>query len=185
MTSHLSEADLARMRRGGIAAISDERGLALFDAALAADRASALAASARSHESQGPGLHRRAAADPPRSRARAPAPRRGFRLACGQARDPRRRPSADELRARAGARERSPQSSATPPPQEVEPDRAFKELGFDSLAAVELRNRLSAISGLRLPATTVFDYPTSASLAAFLLAGGERGGYSPRSCAPR
>jgi len=56
-------------------------------------------------------------------------------------------------------------------PEDIAPDLTFRDLGFDSLLAVDLRNRLTAITRVRLATTALFDHPTPAALAAYLAAG--------------
>ncbi|MFH8371880.1 SDR family NAD(P)-dependent oxidoreductase, partial [Streptomyces sp. NPDC018031] len=175
MTEHLDQADLARVGRTGALPLPPEHGLALFDAALAADLALAVPirldlAGLRSRAGAGeavPPLLRglvRAAAR--RATANAADQASGaealLRSIAGAPRATRERTLLDLVRTHAAT------VLGHPTAQAVEPERAFRDVGFDSLTAVELRNRIGAATGLRLSAAVVFDHPTPAALAAHL-----------------
>ncbi len=168
MGAALEEADRSRMRQGGFAPLSAEQGLDLLDGALRGDRAAVLAvrlepAALRGLASLG--------VLPPVFSELVRAPRRragGSSLAHQLAELPeaeRQGAVLELVRSQVAAVLGHPSSEA------IEPDRAFSELGFDSLAALELRNRLGLVTGVPLSATVVFDHPSAAALAAHLLEG--------------
>jgi acyl carrier protein len=174
LTGQLGEGGRARISRAGITALTADEGLALLDAALARDEALLVpvrldVAGLRAHAARGgvvPALLRGLAGGPARPSAASAAPGASAellsqRLATLPAGD-RDRILLDLVRSEAAAVLGHASAEA------VEPDRAFSDLGFDSLTAMELRNRLNAATGLRLAATLVFDYPTSTELAGYL-----------------
>ncbi|MEU5684057.1 type I polyketide synthase [Streptomyces venezuelae] len=173
LTGDLSATDLDRMRRTGIRPLTADQGLALFDAAVRAPRALSVpaaldVAALREQGDPGPLL---------RGLARTPVRRSAVNTAAGAGGGGLRErlaglTPADRARTLTGlVRAQAAAVLGHTHADTVAEDRAFKDMGFDSLTAVELRNRLATATGLRLPVTTVFDHPTPAALAAALLAG--------------
>ncbi|RKT55633.1 acyl transferase domain-containing protein [Saccharothrix australiensis] len=169
MAAGLGGRDLGRMRQAGMVPLTVEQGLELFDAALRHDRPHTVLArldrAALRAPATPPIWHDLVA--PARTSAPAPAGSLADRLA---GLPPARRESAvlDVVRAHLAA------ALGHADPASLDPSTPLRELGLDSLTAVELRNRLAAATGLRLPVTAIYDHPTASALAAHLLA--EAGG---------
>ncbi|MCF1512739.1 type I polyketide synthase, partial [Streptomyces glomeratus] len=171
MAAALTEADRNRFARTGMAAISPEQGMHLFDAALRVDAAALvpLPLDMGALRALGTGVPsllsslvrtpvRRTASAGPAAGSTAVGPTLAERLA-GLTEDEQQQAVLDLVRAEVAT---TLDYGGT---DSLDMKRGFKELGLDSLTAVELRNRLGKATGLRLPATLVFDYPTPAAVA--------------------
>ncbi|BCJ41926.1 hypothetical protein GCM10010168_88220 [Actinoplanes ianthinogenes] len=166
LDDRLSGADVQRMARSGVRPLTPEQGLALFDVALAGADPVPVALNLDL-----PALRRRGDV-PPALRGLVPA--RPAPAAAG----------GDDLTGHLATLDPPQQESflldlvcghaaavlGHDDPRTVGAGKGFSDLGLDSLGALELRNRLAAATGLRLPATLMFDYPNPWLLARFLLA---------------
>ncbi|WP_443073214.1 type I polyketide synthase [Streptomyces sp. S465] len=172
MGSGLSEVDISRMRRAGLPPLSPAEGLALLDAALGSGEVATVpmridAVALRTQAAAG------TLAPLLRGLVRVPVRRVADNTAgdgvsglagrlAGLSAAEQDRLLLDLVRTHVAA------VLGYADPQALEEGRAFKDLGFDSLTAVELSNRLREATGLRLSPTLVFDYPNAASLAGHL-----------------
>ncbi len=172
MTGHLGGGDAARMSRGGVLGLSDKQGLAMFDRAVREDRADVVAVR---FDTAALAEHARAGMLIPLLRELTMGSWRAAAVSAdvvqvsqlrqrltGLAEAEQLQILLDVVRSQVAAVLGHASSAA------VDPERAFTEAGFDSLTAVELRNRLTGVTGLRLPTTLVFDHPNPAALAAHL-----------------
>jgi polyketide synthase 1/15 len=174
LTAHLSSRDIARMSRSGLAAMKPEQALELLDAALVIDHPVMVAS-----------LLDRGALDALAQSGVLPP------LFSGLVRRQRRRQiedTGDTAQSKSALAQRLNGLSADeqhdllvgivcsqaaavlgrPSPEDIDPETEFPDLGFDSLTAVELRNRLKTATGLTLPPTVVFDNPTPAGVGGYL-----------------
>ena len=182
MTGRLTEADLRRMSRTGLLPLDPEHGLALFDAALRQPGPALRLPLALSlpvvrhaaHEGRGLALYRELAGTAWRDPA-GPGTGTGLGpdaveaavttldgLLTGRSAQEQETLLLEQVRAHASA------VLGHRDGRRIEPARTFKELGFDSLMAVELRNRLTTASGRRMPAGLLFNQPTPLAVARYL-----------------
>jgi acyl transferase domain-containing protein len=176
MGGGVTDADLTRLGRLGMPGMTDAEGLALLDAALTVDepvlvpiRLDATAPGPVSGEV--PLLLRDVLTPPVRRPTRVAAPRAGVAVEPAQPLPRRLAPlgAAERERVLLDLVRTHVAAVRHDVPESVDPTRGFTESGLDSLAAIDLRNRLQVATELRLPATLMFDYPNPGLLASFLL----------------
>ncbi|MEU6883124.1 type I polyketide synthase [Streptomyces sp. NPDC046712] len=168
MAGQMGAADLQRMHRLGMPPLETEEALRLFDVAVGFDEAvlvpirldlAALANRTDDLPAVLRGMGRARTRRPTRKAAVTAAPSRGLAERLGGLSEAERARQLHTI-----VREHVAGVLGHASGDAVAPDRAFKDMGFDSLAAVELRNLLNKATGLRLPTTLVFDFPSPAAL---------------------
>ncbi|MET7853889.1 SDR family NAD(P)-dependent oxidoreductase [Streptomyces avermitilis] len=178
MTGRLAERDRQRMSRAGVAPLDSAHGLALFDTALLTGipaltpaRLDLAGLRARAAHQPVPAVLRElvrvrrvAATGTTATTAGAPGDARTLAERLAALSPVERHRLVLDL-----VREHTAGVLGHGSADDIDPDQAFKTLGFDSLTAVELRNRLRTATALTVPATLVFDHPTPAALTAHLL----------------
>ncbi|WP_394848781.1 type I polyketide synthase [Pendulispora brunnea] len=171
MTAHLGKADLGRLRRQGIGALSLEEGLRLLDAALARPEANLvpvrLELGALEHalgDAEAPSMLRTLVQPRRRAPAKSAPKAASLRDAMATLPESERLPQLLEM-----VRHEVAAVLGLSGPDAVPPDKALRAQGLDSLTMVELRNRLSRRAEITLPATLAFDYPTPNAVAGLLL----------------
>ncbi|WP_405624361.1 SDR family NAD(P)-dependent oxidoreductase [Streptomyces sp. NBC_00076] len=172
MTGSLGESDQARMSRGGVRPLSVDEGMALFDAGVGAGEAHLVpvkfdfaALTEQAATDQMPSMLRGLVRRPRRTAFAESGSTTGDSLTgslAALAVDEQKRHLVELVSGEAAVVLGHAGAGS------IGAGQAFNDLGFDSLTAVELRNRLNAVTGLRLPATLIFDYPSPGVLAEFL-----------------
>ncbi len=166
MTADIGEVDVQRMRRSGVLDLSAAQALALFDASSAAGEPVLVPVRLDlGGPVEIPALFRGLVRRPVRRAAVAGAQQVDtiVRRLSGVVGQERHAILLDVIRDHAAAVLNHKDLTA------LQPDARFQDLGFDSLIAVEFRNRLGTAVGLRLPAPLLFDYPTPAELVEYLM----------------
>ncbi|WP_256251304.1 beta-ketoacyl reductase, partial [Mycobacterium malmoense] len=174
MTGGLDAADLARLGRDGVLALSSEEALELFDTALIVDQPFIAPAridltALRAHGVAVPPMFADLVNTPIRrqvddSLAAAKSKSALAHRLQGLPADEQHAVLLDLVRSHIAT------VLGNISPEAIDPDKAFQELGFDSLTAVEMRNRLKTVTGLALSPTLIFDYPTPNGLAKYMRA---------------
>ncbi|WSG63251.1 SDR family NAD(P)-dependent oxidoreductase [Nocardia sp. NBC_01730] len=166
MMSTLREVDFARMRRNGLVSLDDQHGMSLFDIAMAAGHPTSVGVrfdTAALTAQAGAGLL------PKTLSSLVTTTTRRADSVISPARRLDRIPEAEWEQALLDiVLEQAATVLGHSSADDIRPEKGFDEIGFDSLAGVELRNRLVKATGLELPSTLIFDYPNAVDMAGYL-----------------